>query len=307
VAVPVTMECAGDGRLSMKHRYWTHVPWGNEAIGTSVWRGVPLNLILAKAGLKSSALEVLFTGLDKGVQGKEIQHFQRSITLEEVTADEALLAYEMNGEPLLPQHGAPLRLIVPGWYGMTNVKWLDTIDVIDYHFDGYQMRAYSYIQKHDETVTRDKRVKHLKVRALMVPPGFPDFFTRKRLVEAAPVVRLEGRAWAGNMPVKSVEVSTDGGHSWQPARLGGSLGKYAWTHWDFDWKDVRPGHYTLTCRATDVKGGVQDPVDVFNYYAMGTTAPQVVEVLVLTKEELVATSTKKLPSAPEPDMHRSNL
>jgi len=300
------MECAGNGRLNMKHRYWTHVPWKEEAIGTSMWKGVPLHRILERAGLKSSAKELLFTGRDKGIQGKEIQYFQRSLTIAEATDDGVMLAYEMNGAALLPQHGAPLRLIVPGWYGMTNVKWLDSIEAINYNFDGYQMRAYSFISKHSEVVTKEKRVMHLKVRSLMVPPGVPDFFERTRLVEAAPVVHLEGRAWAGAIPIKSAEVSVDGGHTWAPATLERPVGKFAWTGWKFDWRGVVPGKYTLMCRATDVQGGHQDPSDVFNYYAMGTTSYQHVDVQVLTREQLAVTGNK-LPEGPEPDLKRSNL
>jgi len=306
VSIPVTMECAGNGRVNMKNRYWTHVPWGVEAIGTSVWTGVPLHLILEKAGLKPSATELLFTGLDKGIQGKEVQYFQRSLTISEATTDEVILAYEMNGQPLLPQHGAPLRLIVPGWYGMTNVKWLDTIEAIDYQFEGYQMHAYSVISDPTEVVTRAKRITHLKVRSLMVPPGIADFFTQTRLVEATPKLQLEGRAWAGATAIRTVEVSTDGGKTWAAARLGKPVGKFAWTRWEFDWMDVRPGRYQLVCRATDVNGGVQDPDDVFNYYAMVATSRQRVDVQVLTTEELAVTGTK-LPQGPEPDMHRANL
>ena len=140
---------------------------------------------------------------------------------------------------------------------MTNVKWLDSIEAIDYRFDGYQMRAYSYIHEHDEKVTIEKRVKHLKVRALMTPPGFPDFFMRSRMLEEAPSVKLDGRAWAGPIPIKSVEVSVDGGHSWRAAQLGKPLGKYAWTSWTFDWTGVTPGKYTICCRATDAKGRTQ--------------------------------------------------
>jgi len=304
LSLPVTMECAGNGRINMANRFWTHVPWNLEAIGTSVWKGVPLHRILAKAGLKSTAVELLFTGLDKGVQGKEVQYFQRSLTIAEATADEVILAYEMNGAPLLPQHGSPLRLIVPGWYGMTNVKWLDSIEAIDYNFDGHQMKAYSYIGHHDEKVTRAKRVKHLKVRALMAPPGIPDFFVRSRLVEEAPVVRIEGRAWAGPIGIASVEVSLDGGRSWASAELDEPVGKFAWTHWSFDWKNAKPGTYKISCKATDADGHNQDPNDTFNYFAMGDTQYHMVEVQVLTKEEL---REKSLLEGPEPDLHRSNL
>ena len=95
-----------------------------EAVGTARWRGTPLAPLLEEAGVPDGAVEVLFTGLDRGVEGGEEQAFQRALALDEARRDEVLLAYEMNGAPLPPQHGFPLRLVVPGWYGMTNVKWL---------------------------------------------------------------------------------------------------------------------------------------------------------------------------------------
>ena len=117
------MECAGNGRARLEPRPVSQ-PWLLEAVGTARWRGTPLAPLLEEAGVPEGAVEVLFTGLDRGVEGGEEQEFQRSLALDEARRDEVLLAYEMNGAPLPPQHGFPLRLVVPGWYGMTNVKWL---------------------------------------------------------------------------------------------------------------------------------------------------------------------------------------
>lgn len=122
VKMPVTMECGGNGRMGQLHRLWAHVPWNREAIGTAEWAGTPLRPILEEAGVQDGAIDVVFTGRDKGLQGNQVQFFQRSLTIQHALADEVFLAYEMNGQPLLPQHGFPLRLIVPGWLGMTNVK-----------------------------------------------------------------------------------------------------------------------------------------------------------------------------------------
>ena len=185
----VTMECAGNGRALLSPRPISQ-PWLVEAIGTAEWTGTPLRGVLEDAGLTDKAVEVLFTGRDRGVEGNVIQNYQRSLSIEEATRDEVLLAYEMNGQPMQFQHGFPLRLLVPGWYGMTSVKWLDRIDAIDEAFDGYQMNAYRYAQSEADP---GERASLIKVRALMVPPGIPDFLTRTRLLEPGPVV-LAGRA-----------------------------------------------------------------------------------------------------------------
>ena len=131
-----TMECAGNGRARLSPRPVSQ-PWLQEAVGTGRWRGVRLRELLRETG---DALEVLFTGLDRGVEGGEEQAFQRSLSIEDALHDDVLLAYDLNGAPLPPQHGYPLRLLVPGWYGMTNVKWLSRIDFLDRPFGGYQNR-----------------------------------------------------------------------------------------------------------------------------------------------------------------------
>ena len=119
--VAVTMECAGNGRALLRPRSVSQ-PWLVEAVGTSEWTGTPLKGILNEAGLGYNAVEILFTALDQGVQSDIVHYYQRSLSVEEATRDEVLLAYAMNGGELQPQHGYPLRLIVPGWYGMTSVK-----------------------------------------------------------------------------------------------------------------------------------------------------------------------------------------
>ncbi|TMF13338.1 MAG: hypothetical protein E6I38_01660 [Chloroflexi bacterium] len=129
----------------------------------------------------------MFTGLDRGVQSDEVQEYQRSLTLAEAMREEVLLIYEMNGQPLEPQHGYPLRLVVPGWYGMTSVKWLARIEAIQGPFEGYQMMgSYRYSNNADDA---GEPVTLQKVRSLMVPPGIPDFATRVRLVDAGEVIR----------------------------------------------------------------------------------------------------------------------
>ncbi len=146
----VTMECAGNGRAYLDPRPVSQ-PWLLEAVGTARWGGTSLRPLLEEAGPRDGAVEVLFTGLDRGLENGIDQRFQRSLRLDEALREEVLLAYEMNGGPLPPQHGFPLRLVVPGWYGMTNVKWLDSIEVLDRPFDGYQQtQGYRLRQAEDE-------------------------------------------------------------------------------------------------------------------------------------------------------------
>ena len=220
VTTAVTMECAGNGRALMSPRPISQ-PWMGEAIGTAEWTGTPLAPLLREAGLRPEAVDIIFTGADRGVQGDVVQYYQRSLTPADATRDEVLLAYAMNGRPLEPQHGFPLRLLVPGWYGMTSVKWLTSIEAIDHAFQGYQqVVAYRY---GDDPDNPGDPVSVIRPRAMMSPPGIPDFLTRTRLVEAGRVT-LAGRAWAGRDGISRVEVSTDGGESWAAAKLEAPVG-----------------------------------------------------------------------------------
>lgn len=275
VKMPVTMECAGNGRALLSPRSISQ-PWLVGAIGTAEWTGTPLRGILEEAEVNDSAVEILFTGLDRGIQGEEEQYYQRSLSLEDATREEVLLVYEMNGVPLEPQHGYPLRLIVPGWYGMTSVKWLDRIEAIAEPFQGYQMDSYRYRQKADET---GEPVTEIQVRSLMIPPGVPDFLTRMRVVESGEVT-LTGRAWAGRLAVSRVEVSADGGRTWSDGILGQQVGPYAWRSWSFDWQ-AQPGQHTLCVRATDTEGNVQPVDQPWNYQGMGNNMIQRVDVVVV--------------------------
>jgi len=186
----VTMECAGNGRALMRPRPLSQ-PWLVEAIGTAEWTGTLLRSLLEEAGVQADAVEAVFTGLDAGMEADRVQRYRRSLEIADALDDGVLLAWAMNGEPLPPQHGGPLRLVVPGWYGMASVKWLAQIELIDRPFEGhYMVGTYRYAVAEGEL---GEPVTRQRVRALMAPPGMPDFFTRTRLVPAGPVV-LEGRA-----------------------------------------------------------------------------------------------------------------
>src|SRR5262249_33213504 len=225
VELTATMECAGNGRARYDPRPVSQ-PWLNETVGTARRPGGALSDLLAEAQPHDDAVEAVFTGIDRGVEKELEQDFQRSVALGD--AREALLAYEMNGVPLPPQHGYPLRLVVPGWYGMTNVKWLRAIDLVDRAFEGFQQAsAYRFRVDEDDDGTPLMR---MAPRALMLPPGIPEFFTRTRTVRLGHV-ELSGRAWSGHAPVTAVEVSDDGGLTWTDAELGDDAGPWAWRSW----------------------------------------------------------------------------
>ena len=254
VELTATMECAGNGRARLDPRPVSQ-PWLNEAVGTARWRGVALADLLAEASPLDDAVEIVFTGLDRGVEKELEQEFQRSLALPD--AADAVLAYEMNGAPLAPQHGFPLRLVVPGWYGMTNVKWLRAIELVDRPFDGFQQAAaYRFRVDEDDEGTPLTR---MAPRALMLPPGIPEFFTRARTLRHGEV-ELTGRAWSGHAPIAGVEVSDDGGLAWSEADLGDDAGRWAWRSWRHTWHPRAPGEYVLCARARDEAGNVQ-PVD----------------------------------------------
>jgi DMSO/TMAO reductase YedYZ molybdopterin-dependent catalytic subunit len=271
--VPVTLECAGNGRARLQPRPLSN-PWLLEAIGTAEWTGTSLGPLLDEAGVRDEAIELVFTGADRGFQGGTEQAYQRSLTLAEARRSEVLLAYEMNGAPLQPQHGHPLRLLVPGWYGMTSVKWLHRIEAVAEPFEGYQQaRTYRYKKDADDPGIP---VSRIRVRALMAPPGVPDFFTRRRLVDAGRVT-LRGRAWGGRAPVQRVEVGIDG--SWAEATLEPPVGEWAWRGWSFDWA-ATPGEHEVACRATDAGGDVQPLEAPWNYGGMGNNSVQTLSVTV---------------------------
>src|SRR5215470_6861487 len=173
--VRVTMECAGNGRARLDPRPVSQ-PWLVEAVGTAEWTGVPLRDILDEAGVDPIAVDVVFTGADHGVERGVEQDYQRSLTVAEADEEDVILAYAMNGVPLAPQHGFPVRLVAPGWYGMAHVKWLTRIEVVDEPFTGFQQAvAYRFRQEAGE---EGEPVTRIAPRALVIPPGFPDFMSR---------------------------------------------------------------------------------------------------------------------------------
>lgn len=276
VTTSVTLECAGNGRARLSPRPMSQ-PWLGEAVGTAEWTGTPLGPLLAEAGLLEEDAHVVFSGLDRGVQGGIEQVYERSLPLAEAQRGEVLLAYAINGQALPPQHGFPLRLIVPGWYGMTDVKWLRSITVVNGPFDGYQQaRAYHFRRTDKEA---GEPVTRMLPRALMVPPGVPDFMSRTRFV-APGTHRIQGRAWSGRAPVAKVEFSEDGGASWVDATLGDPISAFAWRGWTHQWRVTAPRGYQLCVRATDAEGNTQPHEQNWNLEGVQNNAIQRVRVTV---------------------------
>jgi sulfane dehydrogenase subunit SoxC len=274
VSLPVTLECAGNGRARLHPRPVSQ-PWLNEAVGTAEWTGTPLAPLLREAGLDAAAVDVVFTGADHGVERGVVQDYQRALPLAEALREEVLLAYEMNGAQLPPQHGFPLRLVIPGWYGMAHVKWLNQITVQTQAFTGYQ-NAVAYRLKTDaedpgEPVTR------IRPRALMIPPGHPDFMSRNRFLTPG-THELSGRAWSGLGEVTQVDVSVDNGQTWTRAQLEPALGRWAWSRWSTQWTVTEPGRYELLARATDATGAVQPVDQPWNVQGMANNMTQRVVV-----------------------------
>jgi sulfane dehydrogenase subunit SoxC len=271
--IRVTLECAGNGRGWLSPRP-VSLPWLGEAIGTAEWTGTPLRGVLEDAGVKANVAEIVFRGADRGIQGEEDQMYARSLPFADAMRPEVMLAYEMNGHAIEPHHGFPLRLVVPGWYGMSSVKWLTSIEAVAAPFEGFQQSAaYRYQKDADDC---GDPVDRIRVRALMIPPGIPDFFSRHRFVDQG-VVTVAGRAWSGNGPVERVEVGVDGRSA--DAELGAPVGAFAWRYWSLDW-EATPGAHQLTCRATDAAGNVQPLEAPWNYQGMGNNVVQRMTVTV---------------------------
>ncbi|THV40215.1 sulfite oxidase [Glycomyces buryatensis] len=281
VTTRVTMECAGNGRARLEPRPVSQ-PWLVEAVGTADWTGVPLRVLLAEAGIEDGAVDVVFTGADHGVERGVEQDYQRALPLGVAAGEEPeiLVAYAMNGAPLPPQHGRPLRLIVPGWYGMAHVKWLHEITVTATPFTGFQQAvAYRIRQEPEEA---GEPVTAIAPRALVIPPGFPDFMSRARVVRPGPV-SLEGRAWSGTAPVESVEITTDDGRTRHETDLDGTTHRWGWTRWRFEWT-AEPGEHHLSARATDADGNTQPLSQPWNRGGFANNLVQRIPVLCLTSD-----------------------
>jgi DMSO/TMAO reductase YedYZ molybdopterin-dependent catalytic subunit len=246
-----TVECAGNGRSFLAERQ-PGVQWGAGAIGHAEWTGIPLALVLERCGLEPDAVEVLFEGADVGTEPDhpEPMPFQRSLPLPKAKHPDTLLAFRMNGEVLEPAHGYPLRLFVPGWYGVASVKWLRRIEVLNAPFRGYFQSVKYTVERRTEHGVESEIVGPMVPKSEIIRP-------RAGAVLGLGANRLFGTAWAGEDSVGRVEVSTDGGATWKSATLIGLQAPYSWTLWEYLWDVESPGEYTVLVRATSSRGRVQ--------------------------------------------------
>jgi DMSO/TMAO reductase YedYZ molybdopterin-dependent catalytic subunit len=264
----VTLECAGNGR-SVLDPPVAGEQWGLGAVSTAEWSGAPLGELLAEAGVSRRAVEVAFIGADG---------FARSLPMETAFHPDTLLVTAMNGVPLPHEHGGPLRLLVPGWYGMAAVKWLTCIAVLTERFAGhFQVERY---------VIDGVPVREMGVRAVITDPPVG------ALVAGGPI-RVAGYAWTGRGEVARVELSDDVGASWMKAELVEAAPPYGWTRWERTWRPRQSGAAVLLVRATDSTGRVQPKMQQWNqlgYCNNESTSHRL--TVVGKKEEVVRTNAE---------------
>lgn len=253
--IAATLECAGNNRIFLEPKV-KGVQWDLGAVGNASWTGVPLSVLLERAKIKSSALEVILDGADEGEVDKAPRpsgkiSFSRSLPLSKARTD-VLLAYEMNGEKLSATHGFPLRAIVPGWYAMASVKWLRRIVVTDKAFNGYyQSLDYTYWDRSGPLPSLEPLAGQ-QIKAEIARP------TAGEIIPAGSAYRVHGAAWGGDADISRVEISVDSGANWNAAQLLGAPVKNAWQLWEYEWQTpAQPGRQTLLARATDSRGRAQ--------------------------------------------------
>jgi len=271
----VTLECAGNGRLEMRPLPIGE-PWGDYAVSTARWTGALLSDVLAQVRPSPDGVDVRFEGADHGAYhlkpilpdtDKDDLNFVRALPLAQAAdpSAEILIAYEMNGEPLGRDHGAPFRLVVPHWYAVASVKWLKRIDVLTEPYTGeFQTGHYMYQWPDRE----EEAVKLMRVRARITDPLPGATIERGQYT-------VHGKAWSGTGPVTRVEVSLTGEGDWHRADLESPRGPYEWQDWSFTWDATDVGRHTLRARATDAAGNIQPDVPPWNRLGYGNNAVEV--------------------------------
>lgn len=286
------VECAGNGRTFYQPRL-PGMQWKYGGVANGKWTGVRLIDVLKKAGAKDSTREILFDGEDVPI-GK-MPKFQRTVPLRKAYDPDTILAFELNGKPIPMDHGFPLRLIVPGWAGDSWVKWVRHIEVLDHEFDGFWMKtAYRHPPNPvppGTAVPPDQMVPvtDLPIKSVIATPG-GNWIPPGR-------TKISGAAWSNGAAITGVDVSTDGGKTWQPSKLGRDRAKYAWRLWSMDWKPSAEGSYMLLARAKDDAGNVQPLQQQWNPsgYLWNVATPK--EVIVSRTEHPPASSDSVMPSA----------
>ncbi|MBU9713424.1 sulfite oxidase [Evansella tamaricis] len=256
VTIDLVLECAGNKRSKFSPKVHGE-QWEDGAIHQGSWRGVPLKDLLAITGIGQGAKEVLFTGHDMGEKGKSPHaSFSRSLPIEKALHPDTIIAYECNGKEIPYKHGAPIRLIVPGWYAMASVKWLKSIAVINHRFDGpFQTDDYVYYP-HQNSKEDSFPVTKINVNSTIQKP-----LNYSKLKRGENLVR--GIAWSGNGPISKIEISYDNGVTWEKAikEKNGVTSFYAWESWTYLWNIDKPGEYVILSKATDSTGS--QPLEPF--------------------------------------------
>nr|PZN34999.1 MAG: sulfite oxidase [Chloroflexota bacterium] len=269
-----TMECAGNDRLGFAP-LCEGEPWGSGAVSTGVWTGVALRDLLARVRLRPTAVELLFTGADAGAppDSSGALAFERSLPLAKALDPDTLLAFELNGAPLPHIHGGPLRLVVPGWYGMASVKWLTRITALEQPFAGY-------FQRERYVLVRPGEAERVPLGAMAVKSRITAPSEGATLPMGSHTV--SGVAWSGS-GVARVEVRVDHDGAWQAARLHDGP-RYAWRRWEWTWEADEPGKHVLQVRATDEAGNTQPDVAAWNQFGYVNNAIQSVVVYIGERE-----------------------
>jgi DMSO/TMAO reductase YedYZ molybdopterin-dependent catalytic subunit len=262
-SLTVTLECAGNGRAGFSPPA-AGERWGLGAVSTARWTGARLRDVLERAQPLPRAREVIFRGADGGPLPEVPApiRFERSLPVPDALTAGALLAYEMNGEPLPVRHGFPVRLVVPGWYAMAAVKWLTEIEVTAEPFRGFfQDTHYVYEWRRHGRAEREP-VRRQRVRAMITSPA-----GGQRIPAGDVLVR--GVAWSGQAPLTHVEVSTGPRGRWQRARLTGRATRYGWRQWELLVRGIRPGPVRVRARAADAAGNGQHALPEWNALGYG--------------------------------------
>ena len=258
--LPATLECTGNGRAFYRPRV-PGMQWTRGAIGNAVWRGPRLSEVLKAAAFEANAGYVTFNGADVGA-GKT-PDFVRSFPMKKMLDPATIVALEMNGERLPDIHGAPARLIVPGWDGASWVKWLTNISVATEPAKGFFMYPAYCAPKHavepGKPAPADdlQMIESMPVKSILATP-------EEEAEVAGGTVKVAGVAWAGEEMIERVDVSTDGGATWSAATLSPEKFRYAWRLFRYDWKPSKAGYYTILSRATDSAGRTQPIVSPWN-------------------------------------------
>lgn len=259
-SVAVTLECAGNGRAFFEPPV-AGIQWQKGAVGTARWTGVRLAEVLKRAGAKSSGAFVLMNGADRGPG--TMPDFVRQVPMAKALDPDTILAYDMNGVPIPPVHGFPLRAIVPGWEGAYSVKWITNLQVVDKEFDGFWVAtAYRFPTKRVKPGAAVPPADMAPLTGLVIKSLITQPLDGAALQRGT--IPVAGFAWAGEDDVQRVEVSADHGATWQPARLVGEQARYAWRRFEATLEATKAESYLIMSRATDSKGRRQPEVPVWN-------------------------------------------